>query len=203
MKKAIRSESIESELSRNAIKAALYEESYRDAWREIIYWNGPYVCFLTLKFQRSYSDSIAIPSVNQFFYNMNRQLFGRRWWRKKWGFTGMVIAEQNRLRASDAGDLHFHCLLNPNDHIQTEDDFVLLRDRAVLSATRLKDAKGRHMCSLPQGVDVRPIHDLSGITRYVVKEFDDYMSESGDQIYFLDYRGLEAGCLDQWRKRTC
>ena len=49
------------------------------------------------------------------FFPLYRQLFRRKWYRKQLGFTGVVIAEQNKHRALTAGDLHFHCLLNAND----------------------------------------------------------------------------------------
>jgi len=206
MKRVLRTESIESELSKNAIRAAIYNHNYKHAWTDIISSNGPYACFLTLQFQRSYTDKVTIPSVNQFFYNLNRQVFGRRWFRKQWGFTGMVIAEQNKARAATAGDLHFHCLLHPNEYLKDiKSDYELypLNDQALVSMKKLKDTKGRNMCSNHNGVDVRMVHDLPGVTGYVTKEFDDSASETGDQIYFLDYQGLRDGCLDKWRKRSC
>lgn len=206
MKRVLRTESIESELSNNAIRSSLLKKNYKHAWTEVIYSSGPYACFLTIQFQRSYPDSVTIPSVNQFFYNLNRQVFGRRWFRKKWGFTGMVIAEQNKSRAATAGDLHFHCLLHPNDYlknIKSDYDLYPLNDQALVSMKKLVDSKGRNMCSIYNGVDIRFVHDLSGVTAYVTKEFDDSACETGDQIYFLDYQGLQAGCLDQWRKRAC
>ena len=132
MKRVLRTESLESELSNNAIRASLLKKNYKRAWTEIIYSSGPYACFLTIQFQRSYPDSVTIPSVNQFFYNLNRQVFGRRWFRKRWGFTGMVVAEQNKSRAATAGDLHFHCLLHPNDYlkdIRSDYDLFPLRDQ--------------------------------------------------------------------------
>ena len=206
MKNEIRFESIESELTRNAINASIYKRNYRDAWKDIICSHGPYICLLTLQFQRSYPDSVTIPAANQFFYNLNRQIFGRRWFRKGWGFTGIVIAEQNKSHAATAGDLHFHCLLNQNKYlanINRDYNLYPLRDEAWLSARKLKDNQNRCMCSEKCGVDIRIIHDVSGITNYLTKEIDDYVSERGDQIYFLNYQGMTAGCLDQWRKRTC
>jgi hypothetical protein len=206
MKKINRTEPIEAELTRNAIRAAQEKENYRNAWTDIIYSNGPYACLLTLQFQRNYSDKATLPAANQFFYNLNRKYFGRRWFRKKWGFSGIVVAEQNKSRASTAGTLHFHCLLHTNEYLRdilSDFDLHPFHGQAINSARKLKDTQNRFMCSRATGVDVRKIHDLTGVTDYVTKELDDYVSESGDQIYTLTYKGLETGCLDSWRKRTC
>ena len=206
MKKLTRNEPIEAELERNRYQLELKNYSYRKAWVETITNHGPYVCLLTLQFQRSYPDSIAIATTNQFFYNLNRMYFGRRWFRKKWGFSGIIVAEQTKKHAVTAGDLHFHCLLHENEHLKdivSEYDLYPLRDQAVISARKLKDRKGRYMCSSHGGIDVRAVFDQEGIAAYLTKEIDDRVSESGDQIYTLNYKGLRTGCLEQGRKRAC
>ena len=206
MKQSARTESIESELKRNAEQLNLQKRNYRNAWIETVKSNGPYVCLLTLQFQRSYPDRIALAAANQFFYNLNRIYFGRRWFRKEWGFSGIVVAEQTKKHAATAGDLHFHCLLHQNDYmmsILSDYDLYPLRDQAVVAAKKLKDFKGRCMCSGYNGIDVKAVFDQERVSAYVTKEIDDHVSESGDQIYILTYKGMEAGCLDQWRLRTC
>ena len=194
---------LEAELDYNFHKIADTKLRHRNAWLNLIADHGPFLFMVTVQFQRSYPDGIAMSAINQFFYNMNRQIFRRKWFRKQLGFTGIVIAEQSKLRALTAGDLHFHCLLNPNDVIQSHDDEEVLVTNAQVSANKLKDSGNRFMCSLTGGVDIKPIENTANMLVYLTKEFHESVSETGDQIYFLDYEGLQDGCLDKWRKRSC
>jgi hypothetical protein len=157
----------------------------RNQWQEVIARNGPYDVMITLGFRCDLSLDRARFTLRHFLRCVHRRLYGKYWRDRGLLLQGLVVVEHKW-----NGSPHFHMPIRlPDDGRLDEERLAELEEAVSRTAERLRYPTpqylsfGSALISGTDYVDVTPVHNVAGLSVYLVK-----------QMLALD-RGVNVGVL--------